>query len=226
MLDFASDISRFSTSARKNGQPRYSRRSSSTGAAASPAPAPSQAGAMHRVCVHEKTHGIARSAASSLGAAASGRDTGREPISSSASSSSGVNERRKRGKPGRPTRSRGTSACAARETASIVSRAPRAPPARAGSGTPSAASPATRGLEVPPREPGQAVLERDRLALLGELEPAADGVRRLREDRRVRRASAPPRATAPAVEDGQLDTALARQPGERPPARGRSPTGR
>ena len=35
---------------------------------------------MHRVCVHEKTHGIARSAASSSRPAASGRDTGREPI--------------------------------------------------------------------------------------------------------------------------------------------------
>ena len=73
---------------------------------------------------------------------------------------------------------------------------------------------ATRRLEVPPREPRQAVLERDRLALLGELEPAVDRVRRLREDRRVRRAAAPPRATAPAVEDRQLDAALARQPGE------------
>ena len=72
-----------------------------------------------------------------------------------------------------------------------------------------------RGLEVPPRQPGQAVLERDRLALLGELEPAVDGVRRLGEDRGVRRAAAAPRAAAPAVEDGQLDAALAREPGER-----------
>ena len=53
---------------------------------------------MQRVCVHANTHGIARSASSSRGRPRSGRETGREPISSRPSSSSGVNDRRKRGK--------------------------------------------------------------------------------------------------------------------------------
>ena len=47
-----------------------------------------------------------------------------------------------------------------------------------------------RRLEVAVREPGQAVLERDRLALLGQLEPAGRVPGRLREDRGVRRPAA------------------------------------
>ena len=39
-------------------------------------------------------------------------------------------------------------------------------------------------------------------------------MRRLGENRGVRRATPAPRAAAPAVEDGQLDAALAREPGE------------
>src|SRR4029077_10318303 len=65
----------------------------------------------------------------------------------------------------------------------------------------------SRGCGVPVREPRQAVLERDRLALLGELQAAGRLALRLRGDRLVRR-SAPPAGAAPAaVEDGQLDTA-------------------
>ena len=60
-------------------------------------PQPYQAGSRQRFCVHAKTHGIARSASSSLRPAASGRETGREPISSSASSSTGVKLRKKGG---------------------------------------------------------------------------------------------------------------------------------
>ena len=124
MLDFASDISRFSTSARKNGQPRKSARSSPTGTAPSPVPAPSQAGTMQRVCVHENTHGIARRASSSPVPDASGRDAGRDPISRRVSSSSGVNVRRNRGRSGSSHTTDRYRAPAARETASIVSRAP------------------------------------------------------------------------------------------------------
>src|SRR3954466_16359971 len=91
-LDFASVISRFSTSERKNGQPRYRRRSSSQSAAANAVPHPYQAGSRQRFCVHANTHGIARSDARY--SAPSGRREGREPMLSSASSSTGVNERK------------------------------------------------------------------------------------------------------------------------------------
>ena len=62
-------------------------------------------------------------------------------------------------------------------------------------------------LEVALGEAREAVLERDRLALLGQLEPAVDGAARLGEDAGVGRAAAPPGRAAAAVEDGQLDAA-------------------
>ena len=65
-----------------------------------------------------------------------------------------------------------------------------------------------RGLEVPVGQPGQAVLEGDRLALLGELQAPGRMPRRLREDRRMRGASPAPGAAAAPVEDRQLDSAL------------------
>ena len=71
-----------------------------------------------------------------------------------------------------------------------------------------------RRLEVSPRKTGQPVLERDRLALLSQLQPAVDRVRRLREDRGVGRAAAAPGAAAAAVENRELDAALACEPGE------------
>ena len=71
-----------------------------------------------------------------------------------------------------------------------------------------------RRLEVPVREAGQAVLEGDRLALLGHAEPAGRVPRRLREDRRVRGAAAAPGAAAAAVEDRQLDAAARGERGE------------
>ena len=74
-------------------------------------------------------------------------------------------------------------------------------------GTRSAASP-----RRPPRgsaraRPGQAVLERDRLALLGQLQPAVDRARRLGEDRRVGRAAAAARASRRGRGRRQLDAA-------------------
>src|SRR5581483_9962256 len=66
------------------------------------------------------------------------------------------------------------------------------------------------GLEVAVREPREAVLERDRLTLLRELQPAGGRDLRLREDRRIRRAPAAARAPASTVEDGQLRAAFAR----------------
>ena len=62
-----------------------------------------------------------------------------------------------------------------------------------------------RRLEVPAREPFEAVLERDRLALLGQLHAPRRMPRGLRRDRRVRRSAAAPGAAAAAVEDRQLD---------------------
>ena len=66
-------------------------------------------------------------------------------------------------------------------------------------------------LEVPLGKPGQAVLEGDRLALLGQLEPALDRAGRLREHRGVCRSSAPAGRAAAAVEDRQLGVALGRK---------------
>ena len=65
------------------------------------------------------------------------------------------------------------------------------------------------------REAGQAVLVGDRLALLGQLEPSRRVAGRLRQDRRVRRAAAAPCAATAAVEDRELDVALAGQRRER-----------
>src|SRR4029078_6613558 len=100
MLDFARDISRFSTRARKKGQSRKRVRSSVGGTPSSPLPAPSQAGTMQRVWVHANTQGMARGDSSSPAPEASGRDAGREPISRSESSSTGVKARKKPGERG------------------------------------------------------------------------------------------------------------------------------
>ena len=180
---------------------------------------------MQRVCVHANTHGIARSASSSPAPAASGRDAGREPISSSVSSSSGV----KRPQEARQLRvvpdDRPVERAAPPRRRPRSSRARRPAPRATRSGTRGEERRRDGGLEVPPREPGEAVLERDRLPLLGHLQPTVDRVRRLGEDRGVRRPAAAPGAPAAAVEDRQLDAALSREPRERAPARGRSPTG-
>ena len=69
-------------------------------------------------------------------------------------------------------------------------------------------------LEVAIRKTGEAVLERDRLALLGQLQPSRGRVRRLREDRGPRRPAAAARRAAAAVEDRQLDAAGVREHGE------------
>src|SRR4029078_13277365 len=105
-----------STRARKKGQSRKRVRSSVGGTPSSPLPAPSQPGqmqrlwghadtqgeacTMQRVWVHASTEGRARSDSSSPAPAASGRDAGREPISRSESSSTGVKARKKRGRSG------------------------------------------------------------------------------------------------------------------------------
>ena len=67
-----------------------------------------------------------------------------------------------------------------------------------------------RGFEIAVREPGEAVLERDRLALLGQLQPAGRVAGGLREDRRMRRSAASARTTAASVEDRQLDVGITR----------------
>jgi hypothetical protein len=82
----------------KNGQSRRIARSSPSGASPSAVPAPYQEGSSSRFCVQAKTHGIARSP--SMPASPPGRRGGREPIASSASSSSGVKARKKSAKRG------------------------------------------------------------------------------------------------------------------------------
>ena len=61
------------------------------------------------------------------------------------------------------------------------------------------------GLEVALGEAREAVLERDRLALLRQLQAAVDRTRGLGEDACVRRSAAPAGRAAAAVEDRQLD---------------------
>src|SRR5918994_7257674 len=97
MLDFASVISRFSTRDLKNGQLRYSSRSSFVSAVANALPQPYQAGRSDRFCVQAKTHGIARRDAKSQ---ALPRRAGREPIWSRGSSGTGVKLRKNSSKPG------------------------------------------------------------------------------------------------------------------------------
>ena len=148
-------------------------------------PHPNHAGSRQRFCVHANTHGIARSASSSPSPPPRAATTGREPISSSASSSTGVKLRKKRGKPGPPRRARGRPPCA--ETRRARSSCPARPRSAAPSprrGKRGQQRRRDRRLEVALREPGQAVLEGDRLTLLGQLEPAVDRAWRLREDRR------------------------------------------
>src|SRR5581483_7376135 len=71
-----------------------------------------------------------------------------------------------------------------------------------------------RRFEVAARQALEAVLERDRLALLGHLEMARGMAGGLREDRGVRRPAAPARAAAATVEDRQVDAVPSRDGGE------------
>src|SRR5256885_1137707 len=71
-----------------------------------------------------------------------------------------------------------------------------------------------RWLEVAARMAIGPVLERDGLALLGQLDAAGRMPRGLRGDRCVRGAAAPAGAAAAAVEDRQLDLVLCRDRGE------------
>ena len=86
-------------------------------------------------------------------------------------------------------------------------------------------------LEVAAGDGRVGVVGGDDLALLGQLEPRVDRARRLAEDRPVGRAAAAPERAAAAVEQGQLDAALAGHRGQRRPGPGgasrrppRSPT--
>ncbi|TMC03218.1 MAG: phosphoenolpyruvate carboxylase [Chloroflexi bacterium] len=65
---------------------------------------------------------------------------------------------------------------------------------------------------MPPPDGGVPVPREDHLALLGHLEPAGDGARRLRQDRPVGRPAAPAQRPAPAVEQREPDPAP-RRPG-------------
>ncbi len=67
-----------------------------------------------------------------------------------------------------------------------------------------------RGFEVAIGEPGQAVLERDRFALLGQLQTPGRVAGGLRQDGRVRRSAAASGASAAAVEDGEFDVVARR----------------
>ena len=110
---------------------------------------------MQRVWVHANTQGIARSDSSSPAPEASGRDAGREPISRSESSSTGVKARKKRGSSGSSQTTARYRAPASCETASIVSRAPSgASPIRSGTAVRSvAATAASRFRRANPGRP-------------------------------------------------------------------------
>jgi len=64
------------------------------------------------------------------------------------------------------------------------------------------------------RDRGLAVAGEDDLALLGELEAAVDGMRRLREDGGVGGSAAAAERTAAAVEEGETDARLLRPQGD------------
>ena len=70
-------------------------------------------------------------------------------------------------------------------------------------------------LEVAPREGGVRVAVRDRLALLREPQASPHRLRRLGEDRAVRRAAAATHRSAPAVEEGERDPLRPADRGER-----------
>ena len=105
---------------------------------------------------------------------------------SSASSSTGVNARKNGDEAADRRRARGTRSC---ERVGELGDERRLA-LGSGSGERGEQRRRERRLEVALREPRQPVLERDRLALLGHLEPARRLALRLREDRRVRRPAA------------------------------------
>ena len=180
--------------------------------AAKAAPQPYQAGRRQRFCVQANTQGIARSASSSPVAAASGREAGRDPIFSSASSSTGVKLRKNAGKADRPRPGPGASMAPRRPARpSCPGRRRSVVRARRRQGTRSAPSPRRppRGSVPRARKP---VLERDRLALLGQLQATVDGAARLREDAGMGRAAAPARRAAAPVEDRQRDATVSGDP--------------
>jgi hypothetical protein len=69
-------------------------------------------------------------------------------------------------------------------------------------------------VDVTHRDVRVAVAREDDLALLGELEPSVDRVRRLREDRRVRGSAAATERAAASVEEGEVDAGLLRPRGD------------
>ncbi len=143
----------------------------------------------------------------------------------SASSSTGVNDAEERHERRVAARRAPRKASSERRAASVISSRPNAGARRPDdSGEDRQQRRRQRRLEVAVRQPRQPVLERDRLALLGELEAAARVAAGLREDRRVRRTAAAAGAAAAAVEDRQLDAVPRRHRRRGPPGRGRSPT--
>ena len=98
-----SAISSVEHAIRKNGHERHISRCSSRSPSSSALPAPNHDGSRIRFCVHANTHGIARRSSSRPPLR---REAGREPIVSSASSSTGETWRKKRTKSSLPTSSR------------------------------------------------------------------------------------------------------------------------
>ncbi len=203
MLDFASVISRFCTSVRKNGQRPYRSRSSPMSASANAAPQPYHAGKRQRFCVQANTHGIARS--DPRNSAPSGRRDGREPMLSKRE----LVHRRECSEEGdeprilnefavRRARALGER-CDERRIHVLLSTAP----CEHGRGE--------RGLEVAVRELRQPVLERDRLALLGDLQVRVG----LGEDGIEGRAAPASGAAAASVEHGERDVVPPRDLRER-----------
>ena len=134
-------------------------------------PQPYQAGRSVRFCVQPKTQGIARSEPEVVGALGPARGPRAEreqrELVDRGEGAEELDEAR-----ASPRRARGRSPRRGRRARRGAPARPRPGRAPDDLGERAQHRPGERGLEVPVGDPGQPVLERDRLALLGQLQPA------------------------------------------------------
>ena len=160
-------------------------------------PTPNQPGMPWRLCVHENTHGIARSASSV--SFAPPREAGREPIGRCATSSIGVAATRVAREPilvgGEREIGAARGVGGVRQVRFVVAIGVARGSAAAASTAPTVSSRSRSAIS------GSDVARGHRLALLGHAHAAADRLGRLRADRLARRATAATERAAAAVED-------------------------
>ena len=177
--------------------------------AARPVPRPNHPGRFTRAWLHAKTHGIARR--SSIDRAPAVRRDGLEPSWSSPISSIGVARRKNSANPGRSIRSRqARSDASAIRSAVGPKRRQHSAACRSCSGVEASRTAFVSCSRWRRAMRRVAVAGERHLALLGDLEPAADRAGRLPEDRAVRRAAAAAERAAAAVEQRERDAAVAR----------------